>query len=388
MGILFLPIGQGFASDTRIVSMGNANALVKDYYNITIFPSAIIEYPNHIMIGFGGNQFSYIDDGITIDEPFVGSTFGLKSGHTFGLIVGGKQQQLQYTPIPVDYQFDLFYGKEFGAYKIGLKFHRASGLKKVSGYADATSYNNYEQSVGENGVTVGIGMNVQDTGLLETAISYNTIGFKNERGNEKLSQPEGYKTFAVESRVFYEYDLKTHFIPYFLFQTDGMGRQVFQQSQRIYTETETINTIILGLGINHKPTENMLLIGGLAYVNMSSDSKLSPREGEEVPTKGSVTYLPMAQFGFETQLKSWIFFRCGMQKLIGSESSEEKEGNDTIKTELGSSLFGYSVGLGIHVKGLMFDFTVDQDFLKRGPYLLSGASGKMFPRATLTYIFQ
>ena len=91
--------------------------------------------------------------------------------------------------------------------------------------------------------------------------------------------------------------------------------------------------------------------------------------------------------GFEADLKSWLVFRAGAQKVIGDIASEQKIVDNTVKSESGNSPFGFSVGLGIEYKKLVFDFMLDRDFIKRGPYILSGASGSMFPRATATYQF-
>ena len=383
-----LQMNPGLASDTRIVSMGNANALIKDYYNIDIFPSTIVNYPNHLIIGFGGQPFYY--EGYqpeTDDRPFVGATIGIRKGHVFGVIVNGQREQLEYTPLTTNYQYDLFYGMEMSALNLGLRLHRASGIDKVSGYSEVDNANNYEQSVGIWGVTGSISMNVQDTGTLEAAITYKNIGFTNERGNEKITEPEGCNALTVESRLFYPFNLKTDFIPYFRFQTMGLGRKVYQNNERAYTETESDNEIMLGLGLNHRPKENMLFIGGLAFVRFDATYKLEPREADKTEEKSGATFFPMAHFGFETQLKSWLSFRGGFQKLVGSEYEESKDDQDTIKKKLSSSPFGFSVGLGFKIQDLILDVTLDRDYLKRGPYILGGSSGRMFPRASATYVF-
>lgn len=377
------------ASDTRVHSLANVPEALKDYHNILNFPTTIVNYPNLMILGFGGSDFSYDGETSSNTTPFAGGTIQLMQDHVFGVLVSGKNETLPYTPIDTDYQFDLFYGLKFNKLMLGVRINRASGIDKVSGYPEQLGgwSGNYEKSVTVTGITVGGGMELSGFDLAEVALHYQTTAFTDESNGQTNTEPEGYQTMGLKARFFYGLKEKTDLICFTTYENKSNGQQTYQNNEKASAQTSTSNSLMMGLGLNHRPAENMLLIAGVAYLGINTTSEYKPVVGENQKTETSSTGLPIAYIGFEAQLKSWLHFRTGAQKLVGDVESKQKISNNTITTENGYSKFGFAVGIGVEFQKLSIDFMLDRDYLKRGPYILSGATGRMFPRATATYAF-
>jgi len=377
------------ASDTRLHSMANVGGLTKDYYNMFDLPSAIVSYPNLLVLGFGGTNFSYDGETPGTSTPFAGATVGLMAGHVVGVFVSGDREKLPFSPTDIDYQYNLFYGFKLKALTLGIRFNNASGRDKVSGYPESQlgPSGNYEKSVGVIGLTIGGGLELSGNGSAEAAFHYQTTSFSDKEDKQTNTEPEAYRTIGFRGRLFYGLNEKTELVPFFSYENEGQGQQVYINNEKSNAQTLQTTEFVVGIGVNLKPAENMLMIGGIGYLQSSIVSEYKPVNGAKQESESSLKGLPIIQLGFEAQLKSWLTLRTGAQKLAGAVESKQTVSDNTITTESGYSPFGFSVGIGFEHKNLSIDFMLDRDYLKRGPYILSGSTGRMFPRATATYAF-
>ncbi|MBN2092563.1 hypothetical protein JW964_23275 [candidate division KSB1 bacterium] len=385
--LLFLHLVNSFGSDTRVHSMGNANCLMRDYYNIFIFPASIVEYPDYVVVGFGGNQFAFQDQVAIVDKPYAGLTFGVLSRHVLGLFIDGNNEQPPFSPSLMRYHYDFFYGVHFNAFSLGFRAQHGSGVEKLSGYTGPADTNNFEKSVSVSSLTAGISLPIVNFGILDAALTYQMTGFKNEAGGIKISEPEDYNLISLDSRFIYSWGESYALIPFVSYIRNSAGQKVYQTEPDYYTEIRTENTLLFGMGFNYKPYKNLLIIGGLNFLQNQLKNEVSQPGSLTRTNRNTELYFPFIQLGFEAQLRSWFLMRMGMQKLIGNQEAEYIYMNDVLKSEVSRAAFGVSIGIGFKFKDFTLDTMLDQDYLRRGPYILSGEKGRMFPRVTATYAF-
>ncbi len=385
--LLVIHLADSFGSDTRVHSMGNANCLMRDYYNIFIFPSSIVEYPDDVVVGFGGNQFAFQDQVATVDKPYAGLTFGILSRHVLGVFFDGNNEQPPFSPGQMRYHYDLFYGVHFNAFSLGFRAQHGNGVESLSGYTGPAETNNFERSISVSSFTAGLSLPIVNWGILDAALTYQMTGFKNEAGGIKISEPEDYNSISLDSRFIYSWGESYALIPFISYLQNSAGQKVYQTAPDYYTEIRTENTLLFGLGFNYKPYKNFLIIGGLNFLQNQIKNEVSQPGNITRTNRNNELYFPFIQLGCEAQLRNWLLLRMGMQKLIGNQKAEYIYMNDVLKSEISRAAFGVSIGIGFKFKDFTLDTMLDQDYLRRGPYILSGEKGRMFPRVTATYAF-
>jgi hypothetical protein len=157
----------------------------------------------------------------------------------------------------------------------------------------------------------------------------------------------------------------------------------------------------LGLALQTKPTENSEIIGGAGYRSLKLREKMfdDASGGDTLLDDFTTTDtdMPYAWLGFETQVKSWMHFRLGVEKAIATHkeksempvaaASADEERNELKETD---SPFNYAVGVAFHAGPVTMDAQVANDWWNAGPNFLSGDNfgGNMFPRVSFTYNFK
>ena len=106
------------ATETRVMTMGNVNHIVKDDANIKLFPSTINYYPN-IFVGEIGDDFNgpTKDDYDEMCEVGVHWQFGADSDNPWvlGLYFSDEEYYhwiLDKTEEDADHRIDLYYGRK------------------------------------------------------------------------------------------------------------------------------------------------------------------------------------------------------------------------------------------------------------------------------------
>lgn len=150
-----------------------------------------------------------------------------------------------------------------------------------------------------------------------------------------------------------------------------------------------------GLGIQTKPTENSEIIAGAGYRSSNEkDKELTRAGGDSITTSTTITSLPFAFLGFETQVKSWMHFRLGVNKdIVTTKEKNELPAStgapDRDESKDTDSPLNYAVGVGIHAGPVTMDASVSSNWFNNGPYFLGGdATTNMFSRISFIYNFK
>jgi hypothetical protein len=385
-----------FASDTRVETMGAVNHVIRDNYNIWLYPSTLTEYPNLAVLGLGGRIITptYFDpfQNRTFSVPlpgfasslgsdiYGGSTVKLNSKSALGFFASAANN----TGIEfgnATQRFDLFYGMKMEQLALGLHVGRTSGMQKSSNSQSPAS--NVERSVGLWDFQVGIGSELSGMGSFEAAFNLGLLSFTNKFGGQKQSEPDGNLNLGARARLFYKMNEQLTLVPNAEFIRNKIG--VKSGTGATASKQENVSsTLLLGVGFLYKPQENYLFVSHVFFDRMSEkETDTPPAPARSSESKDTFTTLPGVSVGLDAQLRKWIAVRFGVVKWLGKAKFE----GGTTTTEFSAAPFDWAMGIGIHVGDLLIDLGMDRDFIKRGPNALSGQTGPMFPKATLLYTF-
>lgn len=179
-------------------------------------------------------------------------------------------------------------------------------------------------------------------------------------------------------------------VPIVGFAIGSDGRDL---GQTITSPSEDLkqSRIFAGAGFNFHPDSSNVFSFGLSLLR---DQETTTTDMGSSATKLTQTTwrLPFVFGGVETALFKWLQARFGFQKSLQSVSRKTRTIGLSINNESedkrSEGPFELTFGLGIHYRHLTVDFSLDPDYFKRGVYVLSGSTGRMFNLMTMTYGFE
>ncbi len=169
----------------------------------------------------------------------------------------------------------------------------------------------------------------------------------------------------------------------------------------------TNHTLVFLAGGKLKATDRVNFWGsvGVGFAYSGASAKINLKNGGPTNnvTLGESTWIwmaPSVRMGLEAQLNDWLVFRGGVRKDVLYKSGDKSlddpntSGNSKDAQTFGDlgineGVAGWAgfVGFGVKYSGLVADLLFDPQFFFRGPNFVSGASGNLATRATLSYAF-
>jgi hypothetical protein len=359
----------GFASVTRTRTMGDVGMIIKDQSNYWLFPAAIAYQPNQVVFEWGGRPelFYYSSANYGFDRWAGGIfNFGKSNQKTFGAFwsEGSKSSPFELfsiSGVATDHKFDLFYGNKtrFGAF--GLHLNHSADMTKVQ----RTGVDESKTSVTQTQLTLGISRNNHDL-----SIGYRLSTFRTE-GNHITGH-----AIDLQNRWFKPINERLTLVPLLELKLGLENKS--STAKGFYWQIWT------GTGVNYQIDEGDLLVFGISVLASGKSLKME-RTGTQSGT--TIFELPYVFGGIESALFSWLKFRFGFQKAL-RRISQNNEFNSTSQHNANTeSPFAVTAGIGLQYKRLTIDLSWDNNFLKRGPYFLSGVKGDIFNLISMSYIF-
>lgn len=394
------------ATETRVLTMGDANMIVKDENNIWLFPSTINMYPN-LILGEVGTWTTYqydpyyedYDQSMQTDLYRVGGhySFGEDRGivglyfDKKGLMIDPDIQPDPGWDMSTDQRINLFYGRPLMDIDFGLAFslYRDSYSVEESGDSLNVPEETEESNTGW-GLALGATL-LEDKLDLAVGISKVSWTYKDWEGKD-VTEPESNTSFGFNARYWYNFNDEVDFVPHLGVQFLSFGYTFpADSSEEVYWSskgTDKMTTIDLGCGWNLRPQERILLVGdvGVAFISEKYEDEttyylMEPFEPDTTYSyewKYSDNYLPYFRLGLEGEVAKWWDVRLGVVKRwVGSkmeypadwdwenQNRTVKEGYATTDTYLGS---------GFHFGNLDLDIWLDPAFVLNGPNFVSGKS--------------
>ncbi len=360
------------ATETRVMTLGNVNHIVKDVYNIGLYPQMISNYPtwgSMEISGTGPNSLYSIGGhykyGGAVYGLYLDNT-GLPEGGMYGPVVG-EQGAGDNTTAP---KLNLFYGRKLGDVPFGmnLNIYQNSWKDKTVGSSAETSQ-----------MYFGLGFGATLMDKLDLGLNFRSHSFTNKGTDGKdITKPDGGLLLNINARYWDEINEHTSVIPYVGIQLNNVGYDSTTTAGD-FKNTDNATMFKLGVGLNEWLNDNTLMVGDFGLAFNSEEMKNTPPTGTGLDAKIATNQLPYYRFGFETMVNSWLVARAG------AERSWIDYSNDKVQ-EIGTATTGLYLGAGLKKGDFMLDLSVDPGILNRGPYFLTGSAGAWSTMASLRYM--
>jgi len=385
----FMLGGMAYATETRVMTMGDVNNIVKDDANIGIYPQTINYYPNLFIGEFSGNDYWKAGANWQFKQesnPLVlGTYFSMDDFDAFPSWLGEDGP---------DHRIDLYAGMLMGEMPMGVNItYYNSGNKNE----DDDVTNNLTMSATHFKFAFGASLMEKklDASLFLamttwTDEDYNWWGPGNiDSGLVKESEPAGNMGIGFNARYWMDpmgkYTLVPHFgVTIWKWGADYYGdyNDAWQVWRQIEDRTMTID---LGLGWNYDAAEDVLVVGDFGFQLEKykyQDEQLPSTLNEE---NESTMVLPYFKVGIDAKVFKWMDFRSGItsywERWTYEPSDVEKRSYSYVETDT-------YLGAGFHWGKLTLDAQVSTDFIENGPYFISGDyTSDLFEQVTVQYAF-
>lgn len=385
----FLLGGLAYATETRVMTMGGVNNIVKDEANIWLYPSTINYYPK-LFIGEAwyddlwnvGANFAFGEEG---DKPMVLGVYFSTSGYDHEILSYYSGNYF------ADQRLTMFYGREISEMPFGFYFSLFNdGVKNE----DTIVANNYLESLTRYEVAFGLSPMQKK---LDLTLGLGITTWKDQDyynaalGVVDVTKPSGNMDIAFAARYWMDpmgkYTLVPHFGLYYIKQ----GLEEYYDdagSWAVYRTDELTDMMFdLGLGLNYDASEDILVVGDIGfqmdnykYTSDYSDAALTDPDDYE----DKYLILPYFKIGIDANVFKWMDFRCGVVKEWEKETFEP---NAAVKWTWSDAVTETYLGAGFMWGKFKIDAAINTDFLENGPYFISGENDYLTERVTLLYEF-
>ncbi len=394
--LLFLMAFNSFATETRVLTIGDNNNVVLDEANIWLYPSRVVDYPN-LAIGefsrYTSGSDNFTDFGIhwkvKRERSWVlASYFSVLPEYNPSDAFGGSLIPFDSTMLD-NRRINLFYGTELGGNNIGLHF----GLIHSSRTADYTG-NQYKESF--NYMNFDLGM-TPTSGLWDVSagIGIGAWTDKDADGNTETDE-DGFYDMHVIGRGFWQANPDYTFVPHagiyysnrgvknYMIDTVGATNPL---SSLDLTEKNKVTVMDLGLGVNYTPATNVFAVAdfGFMYAQQKQENDTTGSYGgPALPDEQKMTtwFFPYFKIGIDADIFRWLDFRAGATSYWTSETEEVKGATKFNRRFPNNDTY---LGFGFHWGRLHVDTYTDPTLFLKGFNFISGENNNMNFRISAVY---
>ena len=348
-----------FATDTRVYTMGGTYRTIVDEANIFMYPHMLQKYRKLVNAEYRtGSDFTTIGGNFPISDeesPRILGVYFYENSPVFFGTGSTNQPQMGGTVLP-NQRITLLYGQNLGGkpYGIGLNYIAAS----QKGDTTSLERSNFE---------LDLLFSSEIMQQLEVAAGISFWNFKDiNAADSELVENSGNLYYTLYGR-------------YWLTQSDHMMPVLHLDFSNMKETIDSVDytdlMIELGIGMNYDTRQDALLVGDFGFTYLSE--KMS---GGGNDTKNTSSALPYFRAGVEAGLFKWMDFRAGVASFWYSQKDENVAKYSYVNT----STF---LGAGFHWGKLDIDAQIAPQFLRNGPYFISGAAtgGGIANRISLIY---
>jgi hypothetical protein len=389
--VAFVMGSMAYATDTRVISMGEVNGVVKDNANIWMYPSTINYYPNIFLgevgdQGLGGTKADY-------DEMCqVGAHFGFGQDGDKPWVLGAYFSDDPYyhdivawwdkTEIAADQRINLFYGRNLGEMPFGFFLGYYSDGDKNEDEDETVNYEDglsrYEFMFGlspmEGKLDVSFGIAMTSW----TDKDYRVYGANS--GLVDISKPTGNMDIGGSVRYWMDPMGNCTLVPHLSFAFLKQGLEEYGadgDNWVLYYTYETSETLLdLGIGMNYEADEDVLVVTdfGITLDNWKwEETEEAIAGGETYEETDNYLLLPYFKLGIDAYVVKWLDFRAGVVNQWVKNTWEP----DFVADESEKRVYSWAetwtyLGAGVHWGDLSLDAIIAPEFITNGPYFISG----------------
>jgi len=397
----FLFTGVAFATNTRVMTMGNVNNIVKDDANIWLYPSTLVYY--------GGQVVCEVGDYYGFHQ--MGGTWNVGNGvlGAFFSTVPYEHYIIPYSFDEADHRIDLFYAQEVSGTPVGFRFGLYGSGSKDEGEDIADNYNysvkRMEFAFGASPGNWDISAFYAKSSWTHEETEMGSTGADTNGYTWEPDQPKSNTDFGVDARYWMNPWPDWWVIPHFSWGTFKSGVEAYELSGSGTTEDPFDNWLYweddwketgfdIGIGTNFNVTPDVMTVTDMGvylykaksdYVEHTDPDVLESDPDypatwtctEEVSYKA----MPYFKIGLDAVVCSWLDVRCGVNSYWSKAHYKDTledwpppypydpDDDDWTDTYVDTDMY---LGAGITWGDLVIDACVDPWFLLNGPYFVSG----------------
>ncbi len=402
--IAFLFGAMAYATETRVVTMGEVNNIVKDEANMSLYPSTVNYYPKEFLGEFSGYDYWKAGANFLVAEesekPFVLGAYFSQDSYVPDILwtlydLGFVSYGDVYDAYVSNY-INLYYGRNLGEIPFGFNFGLYHGSSK---YEDSVVTKEEEMSLTR--FEFGLGISPMEKKLDAGAhLAFTTWKDKQYVGLAQdairdMTKPKGNIMFDLNLRYWMDPMGKYTIVPHAMFSYDKQGIDSYGQNaddqwvvEENFKTTET--EFDFGFGMNYDASENVLVVGDLGF-NLNN-YKVTYEEMDPDTTvewKEKTLVLPYFRIGIDAKVFKWMDFRSGVYTRWEKNTDEPSSLDfypDYVKETWADATTDTYVGAGFHWSTFYIDSWINPDFIQNGPAFISGDYG--YDKGTLPFAYQ
>jgi hypothetical protein len=431
-----------FATNTRVLTMGDNNEILLDEANIWLYPSRVFDYPDIAIAdfvgydaGFGtkdgaqfdGDDFYFHEFGVHWkfgeEKPWVLGTYFFNSEGQFGdeaylsalMLPVGLKRGLDYAGTifpsgnwgvvpdldftPDDYtnrRLALFYGRPLGTHKFGFSFQYLHSSQNLELDAGGTLQTTMERSFTRYNFGVGL---TEGGGLWDVSAMIQMLTWtdKDWDGTALVDEtkPSGNMMVDLNGRYFWSSGGPITWVPHAKFMFGKFESEDFDNDVGVGPDIYKYNVLHaqLGWGMHYQPAANMLAVldFGAAYTKWDSEEDNTSFDGSTSTVfedNLKIITLPYFRMGFEGQVFSWMDVRFGATSYWRDMEIEEIDDGTT--DEIYSENFPDNMtylGFSFNFGNLTIDTFSDPELFLEGFNFISGGDQDMNAGISAIYSF-
>lgn len=406
--IAFLLGAMAYATETRVMTMGEVNNIVKDEANMSLYPSTVNYYPKEFLGEFSGSNYwkagaNFLLGEYSADSTVLGAYFStgdFQPSIVNTLVSLGIIPPTLANDIMASHRIDLFLGRNMGQVPVGFNFGYYQSSAKNEDTADVNSdelsLTRYQFGLGFSPMMKKLDIGAHLAFTTWTHKDY--VGLSQDAIRD-ITKPKGNMMFDVNFRYWMNPIGKYTFIPHAGFTYDKQGMDLYGEDTGgnwvVGADAKNTETMFdLGLGMNYDAAQNILVVGDLGFMLDNFKSKfhfVTPDTTFE--WKNNTLFLPYFHIGIDAKVFKWMDFRSGVYTRWTREKYEPKflsfAPQLIQKYTTNESTTTTYIGAGCHWNNLVLDASINPDFLANGPYFISGdTSGPdLATRLSIKYMF-
>jgi len=366
-----------FATDTRVMTLGNTNEVLLDDANIWMYPSRINDYPNLAIGEFGsGDEFQTfgVHFKFNRDNPWVlGAYFDNLPTYypedLFGnnLLPGRFNNQLDNN-----HRINLFYGRDLGQMNFGFRVSALQSSHTMDEAADQS-----KQAFGYYNFNVGLTSN---NGAWDLAGSLGLGSFTDENADsDPYNEADGFMDISVMGRMFHQINPNYTVIPHAGVMYSKRGLKNYDSDGDLttqdYVEQWKSMAFELGAGINYTPATNVLAVADVGFVYYKVKDEYTPDGGTTDEYNNTNFAMPYFRLGLDADIFKWLDVRMGAQSIWDRETDEYKPSGDKEKWNYAQN--DTYLGFGFHWNRFHVDAYTDPELFLDGFNFISGSTNTM-----------
>lgn len=379
-----------FASETRLRTLGPQVApFIEDDANVFKWYGTLPSYANLVTITAGyedvlfyGNDHGWYDEYL---YSKFGLTYGLGEDNQYG-VIGLWWEETTRGPLwqhgwfgPYGWQatdfsewvynkWNVMWGLSLDGLSFGLYFNRAD-----QGYLYDEDGDEFEQHWAYTTLGLGVRFDIGDQMYADIAADYTTVGYTFDHEGQDMLNEDNNSILALRGRMFYEWSDVVTVVPYFNYITGDLSLK--SDNADYYGDFDVWGWkgfhLDLGLGLNLRVNDETLLIVAVKPYGMA---KAEPSgSGSEIgDISMQATMFPGFAFGFETDVKNWLTFRAGCDKMFIKWNEEVDHAEGAYEYTETLAPFNWYLGLGFHVGNFDIDAMINKEVPFSMGYWLTG----------------